>query len=269
MKKYIINLDRSTERMAWMDSAFRGMGLAYVRVSAVDGQLLSKKKRADLCAPRADGLPWTDAEVGVLLSHRKCWKMIASGDEDYGVIFEDDIHFSGDASNFLRDASWIPRGAELIKLETTAQVTTIEKSAVTVHSHRLARLCAAHWGAGAYIVSRELARRLLVQVPPLRDQVDVILFNPAYPRCDFTTYQLFPSICIQDSVLRNDEAGGDLASTLDAERRRLRQRKWKPRGLRKVLRELSRPFYQLARILVTWRVNVFSERLVTRIPFAP
>jgi len=267
MQRFVINLDKSRERMAWMDTAFRQMKLEYARVPAIDGQALSREEKVKACLPRTDGLSWTDGEIGVFLSHRECWKKITWGEDKYGAVFEDDLHFATNAADFLTNPAWIPVGTDLVKLETYAQETMIDKAAFPVCGHKLARLRTEHWGAGAYIISRKLAGKLLQRTFPLTDQVDVVLFDPTSKQCDFAIYQLVPSICIQDLILRKKRSQGYLASIIGDQRDPLRRKKCKPRGIRKLQREIFRPFLRLAHRINILRFNLLSDRKIMKIPF--
>ena len=108
MKCLVINLDRSVDRLAGVTAEFSRIGVAFERVAGVDATT-----GVPFAAP-----PLTDAEICCFLSHRRCWRIIADGPDRYGVVFEDDVVFSHDAGAVLADDNWVPRDADVVKLET-------------------------------------------------------------------------------------------------------------------------------------------------------
>ena len=242
MIAYLINLDRCSDRVQHMNMALQAIELDVQRVSAVDGAILSGSKIASLTRPKSDRMPWTPAEVGCALSHRKCWKAIAASADRFGAVFEDDLHFAQGAGAFLATDDWIPQDIDLIKLETYGHSVILDAKPQAVSSSGLHRLRSTHYGTGGYIVSSRLAEHLIDITQTLTDQVDVVMFGRPD---DVPAYQLVPAICIQDSVLNQSRPDGFLRSTVEAERIPLRA-EMKPRGLAKLRREAARPFRQLA-----------------------
>jgi hypothetical protein len=107
-------------------------------------------------------------------------------------------------------------------------------------------------GAAGYVLSRtglENVRRLLHKFD--QHPIDVVLFGP--PAKELTVYQLTPSLVIQDNALRNGSPHyAGFAQSVD------RGRKPKVRGVRKVLREIARPFqpyWPPGRLSQKWRLR--------------
>lgn len=242
MLRLMINLEGAVDRLAHMEAAFSRMKLDVKRVEAVDGHKLDNGTIARLTRPKSDGLPWTPAEVGCALSHRKCWQLIVDSGDRCGAVLEDDLHFSNDAAIFLRDEDWIPDAAELVKLETVLKPVVIDLAHEHGRRAGVHRLRSYHHGTGAYVISRSLAQRLIRETEVLPDLADVFMFNRLQ---EFAVHQLVPAICAQDLVLNRNRGVGDLVSKLEDERQALLARN-KPRGLGKLKRETVRPFRQLA-----------------------
>jgi glycosyl transferase family 25 len=264
MNRYVINLDRSPERLARMRAMFEAMDLDFRRVAAVDGNALSSGEIANLTRPKSDGMPWTAQEVGIALSQLNCWKLIAEGDEKFAAVFEDDIYFSSDAHEFVREYDWVPDFVDVVKLETCSTKVKIKKSGITTGSRIINRLLSNHWGSGGYILSKEFAGRLVDEIDGkgyFSDQSDVMLFTQP---SDVEAYQLVPAICIQDLTLRGADSVGYLGSTLEAERVPLRRRS-KPHGWPKVRREVGRPFFRMEQTVRDLLQPLFGRRSV-RIP---
>lgn len=256
MKFYLINLDRSADRLAHMSAEFSRLGLDYVRIPAVDGRELPLETLETCVATdRRWTPPLTPAEIGCFLSHKRCLEAIANGDERFAAVLEDDIVFAPDAADLLRGDGWIPGDADLVKIETHRKKVLIEKQVACADTpYSVARLRSAHILSAGYIVSREAARRIVARMDRITAPIDHYLFNPAYGIFDeLAIYQCSPAPCIQ--------AG--LTSTLGKERRQAYRRP--PLGWR-ILREMRRLLSRsMTGIWGLW-TNLTSDRRWKRIP---
>lgn len=202
MKCLIINLDRSADRLAHMTSQFARIGVAFERVSGLDAAIAGVSATPSLSA----------AEVCCYLSHRRCWQMIADGTDRYGVVFEDDVVFSANAGLLLSDDGWVPRDADVVKLESFfIKVRLARKHLAVGNGYSVARLVGEHVGAAGYLVSKVAAQKLIRRTGPARHVVDHVLFSPTLLTCSLnTTYQLTPALCAQSQFI----VGGEVLPTL-------------------------------------------------------
>lgn len=262
MSIYVINLDRSPERLERISSILSDMGIGFERVEAVDGNKLEAEEIERLAGPKSDGMPWTAQEVGVALSHKECWRRAAASPDSASIIFEDDLFFSDDAATYLKETSWLPDAFDAVKLETVGTRVISARSGGVFKGRRIVRLYSDHLGAGAYVISRKFAQELARLPEKLSGQSDMILFENSGAR---RIYQLSPAICIQDYVLNGHNPGTTLASTLEDERIPLRK-KPKSYGKTKLKRELTRPIYQLLNLTKTM-LQYMNGNSVKRIEF--
>lgn len=191
MKCLVINLDRSEDRLAHVAAEFAKIGVAFERVSAVD---------ASAGSPIPASPHLTKSQVACSLSHRKCWQIIAEGEDQYGAVFEDDVVFSGDGGPFLSDYSWVPGDADIVKLETTFEKTRIGGRDIEVgNGYAVARLVGSHSGTGCYLISKSAARKLLHRTRRrINGTADHFLFDPTSLTCILSrNYQLTPAISSQ------------------------------------------------------------------------
>ncbi|RUV33965.1 MAG: glycosyltransferase family 25 protein [Mesorhizobium sp.] len=204
MRSYVINLDRSSDRLMRMTDRFASVGLSFERISAVDGRLLSPTEIADVYKPVFGAATMTQEEVGCFLSHRRCWERIASEADPYGCVFEDDMLMSRHADLFLGgDTTWIPAGADIVKIEAIAGRGVWLDRAVKLlpRDFKLGLLRGFAFGSGGYILSRSTAERLLLITRVFSDAVDHVKFNPECGIADsLKSYQMFPGLCIQTQV---------------------------------------------------------------------
>lgn len=93
LKSYLINLDRSTDRLARASKAFATTRLKPQRISAVDGYAKDAdfSQLYDTEATRAYmGRELLAGEIGCFLSHISAIEAFLATGEDYAYIFEDD-----------------------------------------------------------------------------------------------------------------------------------------------------------------------------------
>ena len=249
MRLLVINLERSPERRKWITDSFARQALVPEFVPAIDANTM---KPGDIKAwnEASDGPPMMAAEIAVFKSHRECWRIAASGDDDYVGVFEDDVHLSGDAHVFLKDHSWIPNGADIVKIETFRNSVLCSRPLLQpVHGHQLLRLHSLHWGAAGYIVSKSCAARLLELSKTRLYAADEFLFSPSFSIFqDLDLYQISPALCIQDMQLEESNRAGNLQSVKGVrDTHHLMQQPQAPvRGWKKARREIERPFRKLA-----------------------
>lgn len=257
MKAYLINLDRSPERLVRMQEQFAKASIPFERVAAVDGKNLSDQEISAIVRTPAWVQPLTRTEIGCFLSHRKCLELIAEGEDKYAAIFEDDVSLSADAHRFFTTDDWIPENADLIKIESQGKKVLTDRPVVTISGrYTVAQLRSQHILAAGYIISRDRARALLCCMNDAASPIDHLLFTPS---CGFfpqmTVYQVSPAICMQ--------AG--LESTLSPERSLQYQC---PAKMQKFLREMKRLVRRSRTGLWGIYINLFTRKRWGRIPVA-
>lgn len=92
MKIFVINLQRSPDRLANIEAQLSALKLPFTRIEAIDGKLLGVK---DSCIDPYrfrlnQGRECRAGEVGCAESHRKAWKEALKHNEPYSLILEDD-----------------------------------------------------------------------------------------------------------------------------------------------------------------------------------
>ena len=91
---YLLNLDRSPDRLLRANGALRAAGLDPVRVAGVDGARLTDGERA-LADPRASrrltGRALSDGEVGCYLGHLRALRRMLEDGAPHALVCEDDV----------------------------------------------------------------------------------------------------------------------------------------------------------------------------------
>jgi len=176
---YVINLDRSPDRLAHVTAQARSVGFEFERIRAVDGRApgfaegLGQRPAGPL---RHQVVP--PAVAACFQSHRLAWERIAGGDAGHGIVLEDDIVLKSGFRDVL-EPSWLPPEADLVRLESWWAPLWLAAKPLARHRGRAVhRLLGPTSGTGAYLVSRAAAAALLERTAEQLDPVDVVMFDP-------------------------------------------------------------------------------------------
>ncbi|MFN4158267.1 MAG: glycosyltransferase family 25 protein [Gemmobacter sp.] len=168
-----INLDRATDRRAQMEPRLAALGLPMERFSAIDGRAEPARIAGaldDAAFRRNMGRTAIPAEVGCYLSHLGVWARFLQTGKPVALVLEDDVVFHADFLPALDAALAAADHWDMLKLNRIRAKLPI----------RLGR--AGDWtlnaylgpatGFGAYLITRDLATRLLPRILPVRMPVD-------------------------------------------------------------------------------------------------
>ncbi|MHC5306663.1 glycosyltransferase family 25 protein [Bartonella sp. LJL80] len=184
---YIINLDRSKERLEAVSASATQAGLSYQRVPAVDGSQVDIQhcERIDEKRfRRRHGKNLLPGEVGCYLSHLDALSIIAKGDAAFAVIVEDDIAFGHDFSAILSSLTTIS-GWDVIKFANHRNRLFHRDMSIT-DDVSIGRFLHGPLGSSAaYMVTREGAAKLVAKLQPMSLPYDVALER------GWTGYRLF------------------------------------------------------------------------------
>lgn len=163
---YVINLQRSQQRLDNARQQLQAIGVEFSRIDAVDGQRLTedeisaaydaKTNRQRFYAPLSLG------EIACYMSHQKSWRTLLESDAEAAVVLEDDILVSEPFAQLDTALAQMPEAWDLLKL---AQPFRPKKASVrtTVGSFQLVdyHQDKPPMGACGYIISRQGAKKLL------------------------------------------------------------------------------------------------------------
>jgi glycosyl transferase family 25 len=125
--------------------------------------------------------------------------MIATDSAEFGLVLDDDLNLSQELAEILQSADWIPPATDIVRLETTGQWLRLGKS-WKIKDRYIAALENSAWGAGAYIIRRSIAQKLVRT--PFREHlpVDFMLFCPEKTPIArrMSTFQRCPALAVQD-----------------------------------------------------------------------
>lgn len=104
MKTFLINLNRSRERLQLAHDQLSQAGLAYERIEAVDGTILDEASIQGLDQTKAIKTfkhPLRSGEIGCYLSHIRAVERIIALDLPYALVLEDDFSFTPSSLTIL------------------------------------------------------------------------------------------------------------------------------------------------------------------------
>lgn len=216
MKAYVINLDRSPERLALFSERANVTGLVFERVSAIDGQQAGPALLQDATATKFQFRPITAPETALFLSHKAVWQKLVDSTEDMAAVFEDDAVPCRDIVTVLDAVSALGPAFGILRLETTGRRIVVEKQSVAISGpFKMQRLLSWHGGTAGYVITRTTALALLERFKQVADPVDQALFNPlsvAFKMADIR--QIVPGAVIQHEFLHGTVGQPELQSTI-------------------------------------------------------
>jgi glycosyl transferase family 25 len=200
---YLINLDRATDRLAWMQKNFEAEQISFERIDAVDARVLDADSYIiDNKFSRELLLP----EVGCHLSHVKTLQTFLRSDHQFALVMEDDAillpGFKLAVENSIAQRSSLPNEHQwdVLKLYNGRH-----------HHIKIADVDDKHFLAAcglsipittiAAIWTREAAEKFLAKVvqskPIVKRPIDCELQHPW--EYDLRIYNLLPSLCHGDT----------------------------------------------------------------------
>ncbi len=168
MHAYLINLPDAQDRLCHAEKELAKLQIPYTVVKAIKGAELDypHPRFSETSYKLLQGRRRIDAEVGCYLSHVKAIQLFLDSGEDYGLILEDDIRFGESAkeviTNALQTASF-----DMLRLSTviTGRWT---KTVRLSESHFLGVAYTREKGAGAYLINRKAAQRMVDRYLPMK-----------------------------------------------------------------------------------------------------
>lgn len=273
MLAFYINLDRRTDRRAFMEQQLAEIGLSAERLPAItpdmfrDDDFISTSLHEARCE-------LSEVEIAISLSHFAIWKrMLAKGDR-HVLVMEDDLRLSPLLPGFL--SGFVSRNVDLSVLRLETQLSRV------LISHRAQPAPAGlsfhdplsfEGGAGAYIISAEHARRVIESPRRFLLPLDDMLFSPKTPvRVPNGRLKVaVPALALYqfNASAQFDVPAEILVSDAHDAREQRDARQWdqrpKLKGLPRIRREIRRVSRQLAnlpnRILATRTVVPFAADL--------
>jgi glycosyl transferase family 25 len=171
---FVINLDRSPDRMQRIGRDLERLGVPYARHTAVDGRLLDLSAEPDFDAQgyaRLHGKTAVPNEVGCYLSHMGVMKRFLQTPHAHCLVLEDDALLCSDFDQVLQQVLDSPVNGDLTLLYGNRKHV-----ALTLSQLPCGRQIVGYWGkqtgAVAYLVNRKAAEAFVQHMLPMRLPLD-------------------------------------------------------------------------------------------------
>ncbi len=173
LEVYLINLDRSKDRLFSMKQKLLKLGLEFTRISAIDGRqtLFSNNQINEEKYSLCHGKYITATEVACYISHYNTLRKFLKSDKKYALILEDDIAFS---KNFLLILKTLLKKSEtwdFIKFNGAHSGGNIKYESILPNVDLVFNLF--HQSkSGAYLLNKRAARAYVSKMLPMFVPVD-------------------------------------------------------------------------------------------------
>ena len=229
---FLINLDRSADRLRRMQDQAAHLSNQFTRVRGVDGLVLPDNMRPEFLNP--DGSPRSrmlPGEVGCYASHMRAWEHVIDNRLSHAMVLEDDVILEPELAAVAAAAvKSCPAGWDLIHLHASANKKKLIRVAQLEASYRLVRFTRLPINACAYLISQSGARKMRQPGPRVRP-VDVEMRHGYLRNMDI--YGVWPSI-VENGPL--DDASSIIGRT--AQRIAQHRRQWDPSLLHRACGQL-------------------------------
>lgn len=223
---YVINLDRSTARMAFMEDQLEEHGLEFQRVAAVDGNELSATDLRHVSV--GCRVTCTSSMIGCGLSHRKVWRDVLRKDLSHALVLEDDAVLTPDFGTRLHEAlEAVPEDFDILllgcfflcdarreyplHLRSVKPFMTLRKEETTwVSGQTTVYVPEMFGGTHCYVVSAKGARQLLTLIPKVGYHVDMEMNHPL-----LRVYAASPALARQRDMAASTIANFDFPKLLN------------------------------------------------------
>jgi glycosyl transferase family 25 len=170
LQAFVINLDRSTERLERISQHLQRLGLPFTRVAAVDGRQLSDDERRrtldEATYRRRHGMSSLPGELGCYLSHVKAMRAFLASGADASLILEDDVQPEPELPQVLQALIECPGRWDMVKISGVHSGTPVRVARLT-DRHGLAVMLSRCTGSSAYVVNRRAAQAYVDHLLPM------------------------------------------------------------------------------------------------------
>lgn len=197
---YVINLERSADRLAEVAQVFGALCLPFERITAVDGRTMGKEAIRAVYDGRFSldgGCYLHDTWVAITLSHIRALETFLSSESAFAVILEDDAVFTAEALFIINhlvaakdDGTLEFDGVEL--MGPTNNSRDVIAQARNVGGYTIGRPAKTTPISGCMLYTREGAEKLLRHALPIRTHWDNYLSLSWRHGARYLTVRPFP-----------------------------------------------------------------------------
>ena len=219
---FVINLDRSVDRLAEMARQCQELGIPFQRFPAVDGAKVPADELERLATPTCRAF-CTPSMIGCALSHMNLWRLVVERGYERVLVIEDDARLvPGFKQGLLQALRDVPPDFDVLLLGCFLLCNKDRKYAPLNRAVRpllKLRQDDRTWGsvyvpekfAGThcYVVSRAGAAKLLRLLPRVQGHIDMSMDHP-----DVRLYAVSPDLAYQRDMSESTIASFSFPKTL-------------------------------------------------------
>lgn len=176
---YVISMERSKERRAYIQSHLKSLNLDFHIVEAIDGELVDSDylySQADMERVKQSPYWLTKGAIACALSHKKAYDLFLDSSYDYALILEDDVVLSPNINELLVSITDVLKQDEVAMLYYVslrgAEISNYEgiplKSGFLLNPMDLKQICT----TTAYVIGREVAEKMSRTIIPVSVAAD-------------------------------------------------------------------------------------------------
>jgi len=202
---YVINLDRSTDRMEQFTKDFASFPVPFIRVPAIEGKNLTipvEGYDAFMFFLNV-GREASPGEIGCYISHIKALKLFLESGKPFGMICEDDAMPIPESYEAVKQAIAHADTWDLLRLYGGRAKTSFPYQELTA-THNLCTSITGMVPAAAYVVNRCAAQKLVQRLLPITDLYDSALHHG---RCGIRESTVFPNCLLRGENQANSTLG--------------------------------------------------------------
>lgn len=174
---YIINLERSPKRYNYVAPKVESLGYEIIRIPAIDGANLSEKELIDTTNFTAfkifAGEYPRRGTIGCSLSHFNTWKKFLESDNEFAIVFEDDVDFDPSTlKNIIAELQQNKNLWDVVTFEISHNGTPLTLKKLNESQNKLSLYLTEISHTGAYILNRKAAQKLMQKFFPIKMPVD-------------------------------------------------------------------------------------------------
>ncbi len=215
---FVINLDRSPDRLRNIKTQLDEQDIKFKRVSAIDGKKLTKNDIEKNCTFFAKMFCPKNI-IACAMSHKKVWREIIKSGRNYGMIFEDDCKITDNFKEKVRkcveelnvfDKKWDflylgyfgPSRVTSNSVMNCLQNIILNKIPKKHNNSNLKHIFVpvSPVGFHSYIISRDCAKKLLKYMKKIHYHIDSEFLKYA---CNFNVYATIEKLGNQYSTVDN------------------------------------------------------------------
>lgn len=193
LKIFVINLERSKDRLDRVTSLFEAENISFERIDAIDGKTEKKlvnQHRYSRIPMHKWFRPLTDGEIACALSHLKAYQEIIDQDLDYALILEDDFVLQDGWRECLLAIQNIKTPYDLIKLANT-KPKDFHATEHIGQIHSLGKSFPPPRDALATLASRAGAKKMVEGISHIYRPIDFEMKN--FWEYDLDIYAVYPN----------------------------------------------------------------------------